>query len=180
MTLTPQEIRHCLNHGDFTNLLEELNKNELWRDIYGPVNRRLKDRELILRFLALYFDLAHYERPMTEFLNSFMSSRKHLSEKDKEVFNNAFDNTIGLVHDAIGSKAFRPERPLNAAVYDAVMVGLAKRFKSGPSPQRAAIKHRYAKLLENSDFQAAFQRSTSDEESVRKRIQLAKEVFADT
>jgi uncharacterized protein with ParB-like and HNH nuclease domain len=74
--LTPQEIRHCINHGDFTNLLEELNDNLEWREIYGNKNRRLKDRELILRFLALYYDNSKYERPMSEFLNGFMSKHE--------------------------------------------------------------------------------------------------------
>jgi uncharacterized protein with ParB-like and HNH nuclease domain len=53
--LEPQEIRVCIFHGPFADLLEELNANKEWRAIYGPQSKRIKDQELILRFLALFF-----------------------------------------------------------------------------------------------------------------------------
>jgi hypothetical protein len=50
--LQPQEIRACIYHGPFAELLDELNSNPDWRKIYGAPSKRLKDQELILRFLA--------------------------------------------------------------------------------------------------------------------------------
>jgi len=49
--LSPQEIRASVYHGPFIDLLKELNSNEHWRDIFGPIHKRMKDQELILRFL---------------------------------------------------------------------------------------------------------------------------------
>ncbi len=73
--LNPQEIRSAVDHGAFIDLIKELNEHVSWRSIYGAKNNRLKDQELILRFLALFFDKDKYQRPMGDFLNAF--SRKH-------------------------------------------------------------------------------------------------------
>ena len=53
--LHPQEIRACIFHGPFNELLVEFNDIREWRNVYGPPSDRLKDQELILRFFALYF-----------------------------------------------------------------------------------------------------------------------------
>ena len=71
--LSPQEIRHCIYHGEFNDLLRELNKNAAWHSVYGRVDKRMRDQELILRFLAFYFNAENYERPLKEFLNSYMA-----------------------------------------------------------------------------------------------------------
>ncbi|UFP97062.1 DUF262 domain-containing protein [Gloeobacter morelensis MG652769] len=62
--LQPQEIRSCIYHGPFNELLGKLNQNSAWRSIYGPISKNMRDQELILRFLALNFDLYNYEEPM--------------------------------------------------------------------------------------------------------------------
>jgi Protein of unknown function DUF262 len=48
--LSGQEIRTCIYHGSFVGLLRDLNQDEIWREVYGPISRRMKDQELILRF----------------------------------------------------------------------------------------------------------------------------------
>jgi hypothetical protein len=181
MTLTPQEIRHCINHGNFTNLLSQLNQNEKWREIYGPTNKRLKDQELILRFLALFYDLNSYARPMNEFLNTFMTNHRDIDERQQSEFASIFDSTVQVARECLGDRAFRPERSLNAAVYDAVMVGLAKRLKDRfDRPDAEKIRAAYDRLLADEKFQEAFRKATSDEESVKTRIRLATEYFAAT
>jgi Protein of unknown function DUF262 len=179
MTLTPQEIRHCINHGNFTSLLTRLNQVEEWRKVYGEANKRLKDQELILRFLALFYELDTYERPMNEFLNTFMAKHRDLDEGRQTEFASVFEAAVQAAHGSLGDRAFRPERSLNAAVYDAVMVGLAKRLKDRPVPPEAEkIRDAYDRLLADDEFQQAFRKATSDEESVKTRIRLATAYFA--
>lgn len=62
--LKPQEIRACIYHGDLNKLLHELNENKDWRDIYSKMDNNNKDQELILRFLAFYFEGKNYKRNM--------------------------------------------------------------------------------------------------------------------
>jgi uncharacterized protein with ParB-like and HNH nuclease domain len=61
--LSTQEIRVCISYGAFAQLLHSLNLHKSWREIFGPPSKRLKDQELILRFLAFYFSDIKYERP---------------------------------------------------------------------------------------------------------------------
>jgi hypothetical protein len=60
--LAAQEIRTAIYHGPLIELLRELNGEESWRVLFGPKSARLKDEEMILRFLAMQSDLGHYAR----------------------------------------------------------------------------------------------------------------------
>jgi hypothetical protein len=177
--LTPQEIRACIYHGQFNELLKELNKNQSWREVYGPVSSRMRDQELILRFLALYFDMSRYERPMKEFLNSYMGRNRHLRIHPANRLTDAFANTIGVVENSLGKAAFKPKRALNAAVFDAVMVGIARRLEKDAIHDPEALRRTYRTLVDNEDFVKASSKATADEESVRIRMSLATASFAD-
>jgi hypothetical protein len=175
--LFPQEIRACIYHGEFSALLKKLNDTAAWRSIYGPESKYRRDQELILRFFGLRFGGSRYEKPMKGFLNAFMGRNRHLTLHSESQLTEAFVGTIQLVHDSIGTQAFKPKRTLNAAVFDAVMVGLAGRLKRGRIHDFAALKRNYELLLKNEVFSAATEKSTADEESVRVRLRYATEAF---
>jgi hypothetical protein len=139
----------------------------------------MRDQELILRFLALYFDGEHYSRPMKGFLNSFMGRNKHLSVLKQNDFRATFIPTIQVIHQSIGKRAFRPARALNAAVFDAVMVGIARRLNRGAVSDLETLEQRYIAVLKDPQFLAVAERATADEESVSKRLKLATAAFAD-
>jgi hypothetical protein len=69
--LSPQEIRNCISLGPFTNMVKDANQYPSWRSVFGAINNRSKDEELVVRFFALYLDGDHYSRPMNTFLNNF-------------------------------------------------------------------------------------------------------------
>jgi hypothetical protein len=177
--LTPQEIRTALYHGPFVDSVKELNEYPAWREIYGRKNNRLKDRELILRFLALYFDHVGYAPPMTEFLNKFISRHKNGSAEFIDSAESIFKRTVELALEALGTAAFRPERSLNAAVFDSVMVGMATRIAQGsPINDISTVADAYAHLFKDEQYVASITSSTSNEKSVSTRILKAVEVFA--
>jgi uncharacterized protein with ParB-like and HNH nuclease domain len=175
--LQPQEIRACIYHGDFADLLDELNANPDWREIYGSPSKRLKDQELILRFLALFFFSDKYSRPMNEFLNKFMSWNKKVDKIPIDEIKNAFLPTAKLISMAIGQKAFRPERALNAAVCDSVMVGVARRLKHGNVKTLKDIGTAYKSLLKDKKYMSAVKTGTADEPNVSLRLDKATEYF---
>jgi len=83
LKLSPQEIRVCVSYvedesSSLVSLLRKLNDNISWRKIYGPKSIRLKDQELILRFLAFKHNFASYKRPLRGFLDTFMARNKQL------------------------------------------------------------------------------------------------------
>jgi hypothetical protein len=177
--LSDQEIRVSVNFGRFTDLLQGLNENPKWREVYGTKSVRLKDQELILRFLALTFDFGNYSRPMRVFLNRFMEKHKALTPATAQSYASRFSSAIEFIADSIGRRSFRPERSLNTAVYDATMVGLSERLNVGPIRDKGEFAAAYDRLLASQDFKDAYTRSTADEDKVKLRISLAKRTFAD-
>ena len=176
--LYPQEIRTCVSHGSFINLLHDLNADENWRLIFGPLSKRQKDQELILRFLAFYFDGEDYRGPMREFLDRFTAKHRNLSEPFRSQFQQVFANTIQTVNEAIGNSAFRPiSKLLNAAVFDSVMVGIAKRIQKKPISNLEQLKNAYETLLMDERFVSGFKDRTSNVESVRTRFDRAYSAF---
>ncbi|HXM51597.1 MAG TPA: DUF262 domain-containing protein [Pyrinomonadaceae bacterium] len=176
--LTPQEIRTAIDHGDFINAIKKLNEYEAWRKIYGKKSPRLKDQELILRFLAFYFEGEKYERPMKEFLNKFTREHRKPTNEFLEASRIEFTNTIDVIFAGIGEKAFRPIGSLNAAVFDSVMVGVARRLDQGKLDNYERLRQAYDKLLGDSEYLSLISQSTSDESGVKTRIQKATESFS--
>ena len=75
-------------------------------------------------------------------------------------------------------RLFRPKSAINAAVFDAVMVGCARSFdpSSEPAPERVAAG--YEGLLADKEFQDAYRKATADDENVKTRLSKATEIFA--
>jgi hypothetical protein len=176
--LQPQEIRVALYHGEIVELLGHLNDNADWRLLYGRKSPRLKDVELILRFFALFYYSASYRRPMKEFLNRYMSANRACSKQSAEQLMTLFTRTVSTIATGIGPRAFRPRSALNAAVLDAVMVGVATRLETAVGIDKVELQGCYQALISLTDFKSATERSTADEESVRQRLKLAREAFA--
>lgn len=176
--LSPQEIRSAIYHGSLSDLLERLNQNPTWRKMFGKENERLKDQELILRFLALRSGQTYF-RPMEEFLNQFAKKNQRASRAFLMEAAGHFNTTIDAAYGCIGQRAFRSARAVNAAIFDSVSVGLSRRLDRGPITDAKAAKAAHAALLRNPTFQVATGRATSDEASVNRRIDLATEAFQD-
>jgi hypothetical protein len=178
VSLTPQEIRAAIYHGQFSDLLKEFNGNKLWREIYGPENKFMRDQELILRFFAFYFNSNKYDAPMKEFLNKFMAGNRDLTKFPKGTLHQLFTNSIAAIYGAVGRRAFRPSRAINTAVFDAVMVGIAKRLERGAISSLPDLRIRYSELLSNEKFLEITQHSTGHPTNVDQRLKIATEAFS--
>lgn len=178
--LSAQQIRVAIYHGEFLDTIRDLNGFGPWRAIYGRRSRTLKDQELILRFLALYFDREHYARPMNEYLNAFASKVTRIKSPSLENCRRVFQETVETIHGAIGEKAFRPERALNAAVLDSVMVGVASRLRDAARPSANLVRASYDELLATPRYAELVSRATADEKNVNERISLSITQFSGT
>ena len=173
--LSPQEIRSAIHGGKFNDLILELNECDAWRTLFGKRSRRKRDEELILRFIALNFSFDTYKPPMKSFLNQFMSDNKDLEICDEHAMRNVFQDTVEVVLEKLGEKAFKPGRALNAAVQDSVMVGIARRLNRGRIT--ANITQEYKALMRNEEFGRLIYSKTSHLENVRRRVQMATDAF---
>ena len=175
--LNPQEIRSCVYRGPFNELLKELTNDPNWRHIYGGQSPRGKDQELILRFFALYERGVSYDRPMKGFLNDYMASKRTPTEEWIGQMRSLFEATISLAATHLGREAFRPERNLNAAATDALLVGIATRVDGGALSEPERLGSAANELVANRDFLASINRATTNKENVTKRVNLATEAF---
>ena len=177
--LQPQEIRVALYHGAFATLLSRLNNNPDWRALYGRKSSRLKDIELILRFFSLYFHAGSYKRPMKAFLNRYMAANRDLQKQPEATLVPIFARTVEAIRSGIGLRAFRPfGGAVNAAVLDSVMHGVASRLSGGPIVDNGSALAAYDSLLKAGAYVAAVTKATADEESVRVRLEAARQAFA--
>jgi len=181
--LSPQEIRNCISESPILECVRELNDDENWRYVFGvKKNRRLKDQELVLRALAMIHDRANYTSPMRDFLNAFATDESNkITPAILIELKDLFRMSISIVKNSLGKQAFRPTRALNAAVFEAVMVGVAERVRSGgenPDLKKVAEAHQY--LLTDNEFMKASSSATATDESVKTRQRLAITTFAST
>jgi Protein of unknown function DUF262 len=178
VNLQPQEIRVALYHGEFVRVLRDLNEMDSWREMFGRKAKRLKDMEMILRFLAFYYYAHGYRSPMKDFLNRYMASNRDLKRQGEKELVKLFGNTTGAIVENIGTRAFRPVRAVNAAVIDSVMTGVARRLAKGPIKKPNQLVASYDALLKKQDYMSAVETGTSQEANVSTRLRLATEAFA--
>jgi hypothetical protein len=205
MALQGQEIRNCVYEGEFNELLKKLNKNQDWRKIVGTEaeDKRMRDTELILRFLALFYNVRNYQKPMKEFLNNFMklyrlppqenpkdsdAKKRATAEKRKayeaqlEEFEDIFTRTAQAVVQYLGPKPFHILRGLNAAVFDSVFTAFALNIDkvSNGRATPAKIKHvrgKFKTLLKNEQYDEWVRAATTDEKVVPNRLKKAGRVL---
>jgi hypothetical protein len=176
--LYPQEIRVALYPGVLVDFIRRLNDEPNWRYLYGKTSDRLKDQELILRFLALYTSANLYKRPLKGFLNDFLKLHRNLEGLNEQALEKSFAETCAALARGPGQRAFRSRRQVNAALVDSVLVGVAKRLEQGPIEHLDQIEARLDELLANDDFQSSIARATADEDRVARRLGLATEAFS--
>lgn len=167
--LEPQEMRAAIYHGQFQRFLSELNQAKIWREIFGPLHKRSKDEELILRFFAFFFTEREYISPMKLFLNKFMSVNREM-----EVFSNGngadlFISTLTRIYESVGPKAFRISRSLNAAIFDSFSVAVARM----PNKSNKSIAVAYDRLMRDEEFITLVSKATANERNVEGRFALA-------
>ena len=175
--LYPHEIRVALYNGAFVELIRNLNDDSSWRLLYGERSTRLKDHELILRFIAFQESVDQYERPLRGFLNDFARAHRQLEGLDKQAISAEFRTVCLSIVDGIGKRAFRIKSVINTALTDAVMVGVARRLRKGRIRNLKDLGTAFETLVKREDFLSAITRATADEDRVKQRIRLSTEAF---
>jgi hypothetical protein len=170
--LLGQEIRNCVYHGSLNELLNSLNTDSNWRNIIGKPNAdaRMRDVEMILRFVALYSFADEYKKPMKDFLSTAMKRKRNLPEADAQALYKKFRDTCAQVVATLGTQPFHGEGGrMNPAVFDAVFTTIAKHA----GPLAADFKDRHDALVNSPEFTENVSVSTTDVKAVKARLDLA-------
>jgi uncharacterized protein with ParB-like and HNH nuclease domain len=179
--LNSQEIRNVIYHGAFSDLIKKLSQNEDWRDLCEKSNNKATEQELILRFLALYFDLENYSGNITDFLNSFMLNNKNLELISQNEIQNIFINTIEFIKRCIGSDAFyhrkdkKKKKSFNPVLYESLMILTARELTKGLDCSKF-IKF-YGLLIEDNNFWSLSKDPTVSRKNVLPRLNYVNELY---
>lgn len=206
MKLQPQEIRVALFAGPLMHFLRDLNDQPGWRRMFGRKHSRLRDHELILRFLSLRehalivrkfgWDTerakvelgehpdanALYRPAMNSFLNRFLDRHEGLRNLDVAHLTDIFSEATTLLAEVAGPRALRPSgtSQVNSAHSDAVLVGLALVIEDQGLPTPEAVTAALSQVEEDEEYERAISGSTSHTGSVETRLRIAADYFAES
>lgn len=185
--LTEQELRNCLYRGSFNKLLKELSHNEKWQALIGlkGPHKRMADRELALRFLAIYNhwdsatkEITGYKGRMKSFLNSFMNDYKHIDTPKAAKWKQLFEDTVDKVTEIYGENAFNRinldgtrENSINRAMMDVIMLSCAQHSIEDLRPHKDEINQKLTDLIvNNTEFRNSVKIGTSDTKVITFRL----------
>jgi len=177
--LAAQEIRTAIYYGELNDLIERLNTYPDWREMFGPVSIRLKDKELILRFFAAYHRGDYYTKPMFEFLNKFNQKYRNPGQDFIAKNEQLFKDVISFIKNSVGKSAFRPEGIINIAAFEAITVTIAKIITVKRNPNPVEFKERLSHLLQDPNFLKAINFASSDETVFNERHAIAESYFSE-
>lgn len=189
--LMPQEIRNCVNQGNFNDLLFKLNTKPEWRHLFGKEEEdpRMRDLEFILRFLALDTDYIKNNESsaisLKKYLNEFMGSEKSQCLDVIEERKQKFDSVIEFIYKNIGENAFynitagddtKIRKRFYPTIFDSLCpaVSIALKQLGGDIP-KVNLEAKRLELLKNPDYRKYTSEGTMQIAHIHGRINLTLE-----
>lgn len=186
--LTPQELRHGIYFGDLMSLASKaVKENDFLSTLEIKNDKRMKAEELVLRFWALSADFDNYKKPLAAFINIFSEKNRKLSDELKIKLEVTFSRTLSHVISLLGNLAFKTfdknlnvDSQFNAALYDALMVGVYQLLEEGSLASMSCpqAQNKLGELITNDEkFRSAIGKATSDESNIKYRVSSIKSLF---
>lgn len=183
LPLSPQELRKAVVGGRLLDTIDEyIEKSHSFKSIFGDTpDRRMRDSELVLRFIAFDQGLQQYGGNLKPFLDRIVKdyeSAWDLKQPELQQSLNRLDTALNCSSKIFGLDSFKKalpeggyERRMNRAIFDA----LARSFSDEEVAKKAAEKKdTVVNLLKdacnNSEFKAAIEKSTKTLGATRLRI----------
>ena len=171
-SLWDQEVRHCAYPGGLNDLINELNCAGEWRGLLGsPLrDRRMRDAELILRYMALLHAGGDYRRPMRAFLSEFMHKNRDPADALVREERARFARACCILRNRLGRLPLDGGGRISPPVFDAVFVSVARSPDECDDPGLGA---RVRELLSDPAFAECAASASADPPAVRRRLSLA-------
>lgn len=188
VSLNDQELRNCIYHGKYNDLLWELSEDKIFRELLGikKPEKRMRDVELVLRFAAFYHGTyINYKPPIKKFLNNDMEKYRFITEKDASDLRNAFRNTISVIKSLLGQHAFKrfyggnnsqrngywEKKKFNFSLFDILMDTFARIDKNTVMQNKDSIFETYVDLMtSDQQFINSIELSTSSTQAIHMRF----------
>ncbi|MFW0739403.1 DUF262 domain-containing protein [Flavobacterium sp. T12S277] len=184
--LNRQEVRNCIYIGKSTKLLKELSEQDYFKKAisYGVSPIRMKDRELILRYIAFnYFDFKNkYDGNLSGFVENAM---KEINMWDDEKIGRVvvdFKRVIEWTYKIWADKNFRiatdrTRGTINMAIFETICYSISTMSDDFISRNKAMLKKNYNELIKDNIYYDAVTRSTNSKTKVDDRFRLAEEIL---
>lgn len=194
LPLSSQEIRHALNQGSASALLQRLAESPEFQTATneGIRDDRMGDRECVLRLLA-FMQTSYREyrwKNLDAFLNQCMISLNHEPEATLQQLASRFGRAMVDCYRLFGDQAFRKRKrgstrrsPINRALFEvwsAIIESLPPADVDRLVERKQELHKRFLSLLEDSDFEAAITFGTGDPRKVRLRFSKVEELARET
>ncbi len=193
--LNNQEMRNAIYQGNATKLLKKLSASESFKKATENSidTKRMKDRYLILRFLAFYLwregklldaetqKKVEYKSDMEDFLSKTMTFlnnniSNNITEKIPEIFEGAMENSFNL----FGEECFRLpkkkdkgyKRPINMALFETISYFAAelKNNQLIDINKNNLIKEKYKELIRDEEYVFALTHSVDSNIRIEERF----------
>lgn len=187
--LERQEMRNCIFTGKSTKLLKELSEKDYFKQAidYGFSDKRMKDRELILHYLA--FKICNdyrqdYQGDMNSFLEDAMQKINEMSEEQIDELKQDFERVMTLTYDFFEQENFRlptdrSRGKVNTIMFESISYFFSTNDDDFLEQHKETIKENFVKLRENSEYVGSIKRVKYDKDTVIKRFDLAQEILGD-
>ena len=107
-----------------------------------------------------------------------MAENRDLNLYSGPTLRNYFEMTVNFIEEALGDKAFRSQRGVHSAIFDAVMVATSRRLMLDKILSIDAYRNAYSELLEDELFKKYYTSATTDENTIKSRIDIATQKFS--
>ncbi len=184
--LTRQEIRNCFYIGQATRLLKELAEQDYFKQAidWGISDKRMKDREVVLRYLAFkILDYkTEYKNDMDAFLGEAMERISGMTETEIDALKQDFERVMKLTFKFFKDKNFRlPTAHTRGRINIALLEAVSYFFSITPDrvlqKNKKNIQANYKKLLKEADFIDTIRYSTSTTRRVINRFDIAQKIL---
>lgn len=190
--LNRQEVRNCIFIGNSTKLLKELSKEECFKRAIdsGVSDIRMKDREVILRYLAFrWFNYqTEYSGDMSNYVESAMKKINKMTDPeiviDSEINKMKADFKRVMEHSfqIFKGENFRiptehTRGTINTAILETVCNYLSSKDDNFITCNASKIKINYNTLINNATYHDAVTKSTGNKAKVLDRFRLAHEIL---
>jgi hypothetical protein len=188
--LSPQELRQALHPGDFINFLDDQSiKSQALRKIFKSKNPdfRMRDVELLLRYVAFHYFLSKYRGNLKAFLdmtcevlNKDWKNRASDIQDTVTQFENAVQTTINIFGEKnvsrmwlSSSNTYRSK--FNRAILDVMVFYFSdKIIRQAAERNKAAVEEAFKRLCSspNSGFIKAIEGTTKNIRETHTRLSL--------
>ncbi len=193
LPLSSQEIRHALNQGQASRLLQALSESEEFKVATdeGIRDDRMGDRECVLRLLAfLTTPYSEYRsNDLDSFLNDRMATLNRMAAAELTTLSLRFKRALTDCHRLFGDRAFRKQErgsrrrfPINRALFEvwaASVEALSKDQVDELVRRKSEVEDGFLRLLEDDEFKAAISFGTGDPRRVRVRFGKVEELLVE-